>query len=163
MARLSMEMRIERIKILAQIDKLEKERCDRCNGAMYKPGTCCEANSQVVALGKVLDVLVNPRVEHKENHDWAEYMYWEEVAVQNGISKELYRKRVMVNMSDYERAAKLPELNERKSRYTDRHKEIARANGIGWGMVRQRVGRGWTIADAISRPKGYDKRKKQYK
>ena len=64
------DIKQKRIEILAEITKLNKDRCDRCSGSTFPTRPCCDASVQVRELGKQLLTLVKERKACAGEHDW---------------------------------------------------------------------------------------------
>lgn len=103
------DLQIKRIQILAEIDRLNKQRCDRCEGYNYIGKGCCLANDKIRALGKELLALRSPGAKAIEENDYkSQYRKWVEVAVANGISRAAFNTRVRVRKMPFEQAATQP-------------------------------------------------------
>lgn len=154
MARLSMEMRIERIKILAQIDKLNKDRCPKCATTLNATKPCCPANIEGQRLGEELLKLRSTKATKNEveSYDY-QYQLWKPVAIANGISSSTYGRRIRDMKMSFEDAATKPLFQPME--IPEDILNIAIANGLKKRDVVYRLKNGWTIHDAANTPSRY--------
>lgn len=159
MARLSTGMRIERIKILAETDRLEKERCEKCKSSNPVPKACCPANIRILELGDELLRLTRPKPLDKSSPLYRQqFTKWLKIAEENGLPYTTFSSRVNKGVP-FEKAATTP-INQRKkkvekpkkhrNKLTEEQINIVEANGLDRRQVYWRIRQGWTVENAIS-------------
>lgn len=152
------DLQIKRIKILAEIDRLNKDRCDRCAGYRYTIKKCCTINVQIQALGMELLRLTKPKPLDKNSPLYRqEFKKWQNVAKENGIKPTTFAGRVNKGVPLEKAATVKPGESifdePRKQRtLSEEQKQIARENGLKLNTVYHRLSTGWSEYEAVSTP-----------
>ena len=101
----------ERLKLIRELNILEHQRCPVFKPADYVPSVkCCEVNELIKEVGKKLEKAVNRRkgLEGEKQRWREEFEKWEQVAISNGLSREVYHRRVKDRKWSMQHAATLP-------------------------------------------------------
>ena len=96
---------------MRELNILEHQRCPVCKTSDYDPSIkCCEVNELIKEVGKKLEKAVNRRKGLEgELQVWREeYEKWEAEAISNGLSKEVFARRVKDRKWSMQHAATLP-------------------------------------------------------
>ena len=159
------DLQIKRIQILAEIDRLNKDRCDRCSTPNLSLMECCSANERILELGNELLRLTKPKPLDKNSPLYRQqFTKWLKVAQENGLPYTTYSGRVNRGMSFKEAAttprgeAKIKDAKKpgkKPKKLTEEQIKTIEANGLDRRQVYWRIRNGWTVEDAIStRPNG---------
>lgn len=156
------DIKQKRLSILAEIDRLNLKRCNRCNTPNYRITKCCEANVEIRELGKeLLKLRSNKAIEIEEMSREGLFEKWSQVAIKNGITINTFRSRLYSYGYGFEEAATRP-VQTAQELSPEKLELIAQAekNGINKHTFLRRLDAGWSLSDALNVPSNRSKRVK---
>lgn len=143
----------KRLAILLEIERLNEQRCERCNNSSDDAGRCdCEVASRIRELGEMLIDATKPRTEntnYRESEN-AVVTTYDEVgrvelnerhyrrAKRHGVSRIRLQRRYNEENWELEDAITRP-VRKHGSKLESEWIEVAKQNGISYTLFRQRV------------------------